>query len=191
MADLGQELATLLGGNHVNWFSFEGRSYKVIPQVERDFRAHEQMLDDYHVRAANGALVPLSTVVRFERAVEPSERLQFQQLNAVVVEGLPAPGVTMGDALEYLEQTARDLLPGHFSWDYAGEARQYTQQGSALSPPFRRAGRHLPRARRPVRELARSADHPDVGAARPRAPWLSSPTATPRSISIPRSGSSP
>ena len=136
MADLGQELATLLGGNHVNWFNFEGRSYKVIPQVEREFRASPRMLDDYYVRTGTGELVPLSTVVSFDQSVEPSERLQFQQLNAVIVEGLPAPGVTMGDAIAYLEQTARRLLPDNFSWDYAGESRQYTQQGSALVTAF-------------------------------------------------------
>jgi len=136
MDELGQELATLLGGNHVNWFNFEGRSYKVIPQVERAFRANERMLDDYYVRTGAGELVPLSSVVTFEQTVEPSERLQFQQLNAVVIEGLPAPGVTMGDAIGYLEQAATDLLPREFSWDYAGESRQYTQQGSALVTTF-------------------------------------------------------
>ncbi|MEX2479982.1 MAG: efflux RND transporter permease subunit, partial [Gammaproteobacteria bacterium] len=136
MAELGQELATLLGGNHVNWFSFEGRSYKVIPQVERSFRADRQMLDDYYVRTGSGELVPLSAVVSFRDTVEPSERLQFQQLNAVIIEGLPAAGVTMGDAIDYLEQTARAVLPSNFSWDYAGESRQYTQQGSALVTTF-------------------------------------------------------
>ncbi|MGR8920306.1 MAG: efflux RND transporter permease subunit [Gammaproteobacteria bacterium] len=136
MDELGAELATLLGGNHVNWFNLEGRSYKVIPQVERAFRANQGMLDDYYVRTGDGSLVPLSTVVTFRNTVEPSERLQFQQMNAVILEGLPAPGVTMGDALGYLEDTSRELLSNEFSWDYAGESRQYTQQGSALVVTF-------------------------------------------------------
>ncbi len=136
MDDLGQELATLLGGNHVNWFNLEGRSYKVIPQVERAYRASQNMLDEYYVRSGVGDLVPLSTVVSFRNAVEPSERLQFQQLNAVIIEGVPAPGVTMGDAIGWLQNAARDLLPKNFAWDYAGESRQYTQQGSALVTTF-------------------------------------------------------
>ena len=136
MDDLGQDLATLLGGNHVNWFNFEGRSYKVIPQVEREFRASQSMLDDYYVRAGDGSLVPLSTIVSFERSVEPSERLQFQQLNAVALEGVPAPGVSMGDAITFLEETAAEVLGKEFSWDYAGESRQYTQQGGALVTTF-------------------------------------------------------
>ncbi len=136
MDDLGQDLATLLGGNHVNWFNLEGRSYKVIPQVEREFRANQGMLDDYYVRTGDGNLVPLSTVVSLERSVEPSERLQFQQLNAVALEGVPGPGVSMGDAISYLEETAREVLPKEFKWDYAGESRQYTQQGGALVTTF-------------------------------------------------------
>jgi len=136
MNELGQDLATLLGGNHVNWFNLEGRSYKVIPQVEREFRANREMLDDYYVRTGDGKLVPLATVVEFESAIEPSERLQFQQLNAIVLEGVPAPGTTMGDAITYLEQGARRLLSETYSWDYAGEARQYAQQGNTLIVTF-------------------------------------------------------
>jgi multidrug efflux pump len=136
MDDLGLELATLLGGNHVNWFNLEGRSYKVIPQVERAFRASPAMLDDYYVRTGAGALVPMSAVVSFSNQVEPSERLQFQQMNAVILEGVPAPGVTMGDAIAYLQDSARKVLPSEFAWDYAGESRQYTQQGSALVITF-------------------------------------------------------
>ena len=136
MDELGLELATLLGGNHVNWFNLEGRSYKVIPQVERAFRADERMLDHYYVRAGDGSLVPLSTVVSFSYQVEPSERLQFQQMNAVVLEGVPALGMTMGDAITYLEDTARSNLPEGFAWDYAGQARQYSTQSSALVTTF-------------------------------------------------------
>lgn len=136
MDELGLELATLLGGNHVNWFNLEGRSYKVIPQVERSFRASEGMLDDYYVRNGDGDLIPMSSVVTFTEAVEPSERLQFQQMNAVIIEGVPAPGTTMGDAISYLQTTAQTLLPNEFSWDYAGESRQYTQQGQALIVTF-------------------------------------------------------
>ncbi len=132
MEDIGRELATMLGGNNVNWFNLEGRSYKVIPQVEDRFRANPALLETYHVRAANGDLVPLSTLIRFERAVEPSERTQFQQLNSLTLQGLAAPGVSLGDALAQLEQEAGRLLPQGYSWDYAGVSRQYVQEGSAL-----------------------------------------------------------
>jgi len=136
MEDIGRSLSTMLGGNFVNRFDLEGRSYKVIPQVARDFRADVDRLNDYYLATGSGALVPLSTLVSFDATVEPSQRTQFQQLNSNMVQGIMAPGVSLGDALGFLEQTARDTFPRGFTWDYSGESRQYVQQGSALILTF-------------------------------------------------------
>jgi multidrug efflux pump len=136
MQDVGSNLATLLGGNYVNRFSLGGRSYKVIPQVSQQYRLDSAMLDDYHIRTGSGELVPLSTIISFEHSVEPSKRSQFQQLNALTVEGVVAPGTTLGEALAFLETQAHALFPRGFAWDYAGESRQYAQQGSALIITF-------------------------------------------------------
>jgi multidrug efflux pump len=88
------------------------------------------------VRARSGKLVPLATLVSFEQIVEPSQRAQFQQLNALTLQGVMAPGVTLGEALATLEGLARELLPAGFSYDYTGESRQYAQQGHALELTF-------------------------------------------------------
>ena len=132
MDSIGRDLATLLGGNNVNWFNLEGRSYKVIPQVEDRFRANRELLDTYYLRTASGDLVPLSSLVSFKQTVEPSERTQFQQLNSLTVQGIAAPGLAVGEALEYLRTTARERMPEGFSFDFAGASRQYMQEGSAL-----------------------------------------------------------
>jgi len=136
MDAIGRNLANLLGGGYVNRFSLEGRSYKVIPQVEREFRLDERMLDDYYIRTGGGDLVPLSSVISMEKSVEPSKRTQFQQLNSVSVEGVMFPGVKLGDALNYLETQAKELFPKGYSYDYAGDSRQYAQQGSGLIITF-------------------------------------------------------
>jgi len=136
MANIGRNLATLLGNNDVNRFSLEGRSYKVIPQVAREFRLDHAMLDNYYLRSDSGELVPLSSVARFETSVEPSKRTQFQQLNAVTVEGVMAAGITLGEAVNYLEEQARQQFPRGFTWDYMGQSRQYAQQGSSLIVTF-------------------------------------------------------
>ena len=60
MADIGNSLATLLGGNYVNLFDLYGRSYQVIPQVPREFRLNEDWLTRYQIRTEEGALVPLA-----------------------------------------------------------------------------------------------------------------------------------
>jgi multidrug efflux pump len=136
MEEIGRSLALFLGGNYVNWFNFEGRSYKVIPQVAREYRASHDMLQGYYVRSGAGQLIPLASLVSFETSVEPSSRTQFQQLNSLILQGIPAPGVTMGDAIEYLNEEAANVLPREYSWDYAGMARQYSQQGNALVVTF-------------------------------------------------------
>jgi len=136
MEDIGRSLATMLGDNNVNRFSLEGRSYEVVPQVARTFRQYHELLDDYYVRSGSGDLVPLSNLVSFEQHVEPTQRVQFQQLNSVTVEGVPAPGVTLGEAIDYMEGLAAEMFPQEFGYDYVGESRQFIQQGSALVMTF-------------------------------------------------------
>ena len=136
MEEIGRNLGTLLGGNYVNRFSLDGRSYKVIPQAEREFRLSPEMLRDFYLRSASGDQVPLSALVRIERSVEPSKRAQFQQLNSVTIEGLMAPGVSEGQAMAAMEQIASEEFPLGFSNDYTGATRQFAQQGSALVVTF-------------------------------------------------------
>jgi multidrug efflux pump len=136
MKDVGINLARMLGGGEVNRFSLEGRSYKVIPQVDRRYRLDAKMLENYYIRAGNGDLVPIGNLVRFENSVEPSKRTQFQQLNAITLQGVMAPGVTLGDALDWLETNARQIFPSGSSFDYTGGSRQFKQQGSALIVTF-------------------------------------------------------
>ncbi|MFO7603067.1 MAG: efflux RND transporter permease subunit [Gammaproteobacteria bacterium] len=133
MASIGRNLGTLLGGGYVNRFSMEGRSYKVIPLVSREFRRDGEMLKDYYIRTGAGDLVPLSTIASIEHAVEPTNRTQFQQLNSLVIQGVTLPSVALGDALDSLTAMAQDFLPRGYGYDYLGDSRQYAQESSALT----------------------------------------------------------
>lgn len=133
MASIGRNLGTLLGGGYVNRFSMEGRSYKVIPLVSRDYRRDAEMLKDYYVRSASGDMVPLSTIVTMKQTVEPTDRTQFQQLNSLVIQGVTSPDVALGDALEYLTATAQQFLPKGYGYDYLGDSRQYAKESAALT----------------------------------------------------------
>lgn len=136
MRALGTDLATLLSAGYVNLFSTAGRSYRVIPQVERQFRLTPEQLHDYQVRTESGALVPLSTFITLRQSVQPRELLRFNQLNSATLSGVPAPGVSLGEAVDYLRDTAQRLLPLDYVTDWAGESRQYVQEGSALVTAF-------------------------------------------------------
>jgi multidrug efflux pump len=137
--DLGQagaDLAALVGGDYVNRFSIQGRSYKVIPQVKRAGRLTAEQLEDVYVTGPEGKLVPLSTFATLKRSTEPRELKRFQQLNAVRVQGVIPPGVTLDQALGFLEREAASLLPPEVGIDYAGESRQLRSEGGKFLGTF-------------------------------------------------------
>jgi multidrug efflux pump len=136
MQDIGQELGSMLGGGFISRFNMEGRSYEVIPQVERYARQTETALNDYFLRADSGELVPMGSVVSFEHDVEPSSRTQFNQLNSITIEGIPTASVPMGEAINFMKTKAAGILPRGFSYDFKGESRQFENSGSALIVTF-------------------------------------------------------
>jgi hydrophobe/amphiphile efflux-1 (HAE1) family protein len=136
MLDVGTTLATLLGGNYVNRFNLDGRSYQVIPQVPRDFRQTPDWLLQYRVRTTSGDMVPLGSFATLERSVQPTSLNTFQQLNSATIQGVPFPGRTMGEAVDFMKAKAAELLPEGMTYDWGGEARQYVQEGNALAITF-------------------------------------------------------
>ena len=136
LSQAGLDLSTLLGGDYVNRFSIQGRSYKVIPQVQRTDRLTPDQLSQMYVTGSEDALVPLSTFAGLRTTAEPRELKKFQQLNAVRIQGVIPPGVPLDAALTFLETEARPLLPQGFTIDYAGESRQLRTEGSRFLGTF-------------------------------------------------------
>ncbi|HKF62503.1 MAG TPA: efflux RND transporter permease subunit, partial [Dongiaceae bacterium] len=136
MADVGSTLALLVGENYVNRFNLSGRSYEVIPQVPRADRLSPDQLSHFYVKTRSGGTVPLSTVVSVKAAVEPNALTQYNQLNSATFSAVPMIGVTMGEAVKYLEQTAEEVLPRGFDHDYLSESRQYVREGNQLTVTF-------------------------------------------------------
>ncbi|MDZ7889198.1 MAG: multidrug efflux RND transporter permease subunit [Pseudomonas sp.] len=134
MEDLGGTLATLLGEGEINRFTIDGRSYKVIAQVERAYRDNPDWLRSYYVKNSQGQMLPLSTLIKVHDRARPTQLNQFQQLNSAIIQGFPT--VSMGDAIETVRQIATEEAPPGFAFDYAGASRQYVQEGSALYVTF-------------------------------------------------------
>ncbi|MEZ5554536.1 efflux RND transporter permease subunit [Haliea sp.] len=136
MQQLSADLSALLSGGYVNRFTMNDRSYKVIPQVRRAQRMTPQDLEGYYTRTRSGDLIPMSTLVRLESEVVPRSLKGFQQLNAVTLNGIPRPGIALGDALATLERISREELNREYSVDYGGQSRQFKTEGSALIMTF-------------------------------------------------------
>jgi multidrug efflux pump len=136
LSQAGTDLGTMLGGNYVNRFSIQGRSYKVIPQVKRAERLTPEQLSQIYVKGSSNQLVPLSTFATLKTTTEPRSLNKFQQLNAVRIQGVIPPNVPLDQALTFLENTAKEVLPQGFTVDYAGESRQLRVEGSKFLGTF-------------------------------------------------------
>src|SRR5580700_7362278 len=140
LTQAGQDLATMLGGDYVNRFSIQGRSYKVIPQIKRADRLTSDQLKQIYVKGSDNKLVPLSTFATLKNTTEPRELKKFQQLNAVTIQGVIPPNVPLDKALRFLEDQAKTILPQGFTVDYAGESRQLRVEGSKFLGTFLLSG---------------------------------------------------
>jgi multidrug efflux pump len=132
MADVGSDLGVMLGGNYVNRFSLDGRSYKVIPQLKRVERLNASQLQDTYVKGPNGQLVQLSTFATLNKKTTPRSLTRFQQFNAVKISGVSIQ--PLDEALKFLEAQAAQILPQGYKLDYTGESRQLRTEGSKFLP---------------------------------------------------------
>src|SRR5260221_913533 len=140
LTQAGQDLATMLGGDYINRFSIQGRSYKVIPQIKRAQRLTADQLEQIYVTGSDKKLVPLSTFASLKTTTEPRQLNKFQQLNAVTIQAVIPPNVPLDKALTFLEDQAKQILPQGFTVDYAGESRQLRVEGSKFLGTFLLSG---------------------------------------------------
>ena len=132
LSTIGADLSGMIGGDYVNRFSIQGRSYKVIPQVKRTERLVPEQLTEYYVSGPGGKLVQVSTFAHVENSVQPRSLNRFEQLNSAKIQGAPLPHVSIDQAVAFLENAAKEILPPGYVIDYAGEARQLRKEGSKL-----------------------------------------------------------
>jgi multidrug efflux pump len=133
MQAIADTLATLVGQNYVNRFDYHERSYDVIPQVRQQDRLTAANLGRYQVRSRSGEMIPLSTVMKVEMVPGANRLLQFNQMNAATLSGVLKPGVTMGQAVAFME--AQPRAPG-VTIDWLSDSRQYVQEGNRLTVSF-------------------------------------------------------
>ena len=134
LQQVGSDIGTMLGGNFVNRFNIAGRSYKVIPQVQRIDRLNPDQLANIYVTGPGGKLVQLSTVATIKNSTGARSLNRFQQLNAVKISGVAVR--PLDEALRFLETEATKILPKGYVLDYTGESRQLRTEGNKFLPAF-------------------------------------------------------
>lgn len=134
LQQVGADIGTMLGGKFVNRFDIAGRSYKVIPQVQRSDRLNPDQLRDIYVTGPDGQMVPLASVATIKNSTVPRSMNRFQQLNAVTISGVSV--IPLDEALRFLEDEAAKILPQGYIIDYTGESRQLRTEGNRFLPAF-------------------------------------------------------
>jgi len=136
ISEIGSTLGLLVGGGAISQFDRDSNSYDIITQVPRKYRENPASLGQFFVRAADGAMVPLSSVVTISTGVTAASIEQFNQLNSASITALPLPGVSTGEGLQELVAAAQELLPDGFFIDYSGQSRLEVSQGNTIVIAF-------------------------------------------------------
>ncbi|HZW18962.1 MAG TPA: efflux RND transporter permease subunit [Luteimonas sp.] len=136
VTDIGRALETMMGSRQVTTFVQEGEEYDVLVQAGRAGRAEPADLDAIQVRARNGDLVPLSNLVTLSELAEPGSFNRFNRMRAITVSAGLAPGYSMGEAIDFLENVARTDLPDYAQISWKGESREFQKAGGAVLLTF-------------------------------------------------------
>ncbi len=134
LRQVGGDISAMVGGNFVNRFDIAGRSYKVIPQIQRLDRLNPEQLENIRITGPDGKLVPLATVASLKNSTVARSLNRFQQLNAVTISGVAMR--PLDEALRFLEGEAGKILPKGYVLDYTGESRQLRSEGNRFLPVF-------------------------------------------------------
>ncbi|CAH1747671.1 Multidrug transporter AcrB [Thauera humireducens] len=129
---IGRTLETMLGGRQVTRYKQDAEQYDVIVQVAAASRADPRDIRDIFVRARNGEMVPLANVVKVSEAVAPRELNHFGQRRSVTISANLAPNFALGEALQWMDQTAARILPPGYATDYDGQSREFRTSSASL-----------------------------------------------------------
>jgi len=134
--DIGETLQTLLGSRVVTTYTERGELYDVILQAQAGDRSTPRDLSNVFVRSSRDRLIPLANLVTLTDVAGPSELRRLDRMRAITIQAALAPGYTLGEALNYLEETAKPLLQPNMRTGYRGESRDFRESSSALYVTF-------------------------------------------------------
>ena len=133
---IGRLLETALGGRQVTRYKRFGEQYDVIVQLEPRARNEPADISDLFVRGRNDAMVPLTSLIKVDETVSPRELNHFGQRRAVTFTANLAPGTSLGEAVEFIEEVAGRTLPPGYVLDFNGQTREFKSTSNTLALTF-------------------------------------------------------
>jgi hydrophobic/amphiphilic exporter-1 (mainly G- bacteria), HAE1 family len=122
-------LQVFLGSQYVNDFDFANRNYRVYVQADSSFRDSPEDIGAFYVRTAGGAMLPLEGLARVTPGTTAQVIRHYNLYRATEVNGQPEAGRSSGEALDAMEQVARDVLPGSFGSSWTGISDEQRRSG--------------------------------------------------------------
>ena len=138
---VGRTLETMLGGRNVTRFKKGGDQYDVVVQIQNAERDAPDDINNIFVRATgkNGTpdqMLPLSSLLKVRETVAPRELNHFGQRRAAVITANLANGYTQGEAIEFMEETAKVIIKPGYATDLSGSSREYRASSGSLALTF-------------------------------------------------------
>jgi multidrug efflux pump len=130
--EIGRTLQLALTGRRYGYFIYEDRQYEVIGQLERKDRSAPADLQSLFLKAENGDMVSLDNLVSMKEAVSPPAIYRYNQSYSVTISATPAAGVSLGEAIEEMDNISKRVLPSGFSTGLAGQSRDYAESSASL-----------------------------------------------------------
>jgi hydrophobe/amphiphile efflux-1 (HAE1) family protein len=129
ISDLMQTMQIYYGSSFVSDFNRFGKYYRVMAQADIPYRSDVNSLDDIYVKNNLGEMVPARTLISFKRVFGPETVTRNNLFNAVTINGLPKPGYSTGDAIEAIKETAKQVLPRGFAYEWTGVTKEEIKTG--------------------------------------------------------------
>ncbi len=129
-------LQTTIGSVYVNDFTRAGRTYRVLMQSEPSDRMALKDVGRVHVRARDGSMIPLTSLVTVRESFGPDQIERYQGFVAARVIGGSVPGVSSSDALRIVEEVAAETLPPGYELDWTAQALQEKRSATSAVPAF-------------------------------------------------------
>jgi multidrug efflux pump len=133
---IARTVETLLGGRSVTRFKRDGEQYDVVVQTESAQRSTPEDIDRLFVRGRGGAMIPLASLVTTREVVVPRDLNHFAQRRSATITANLAPEFSLGEALDFMDATARDILPEGYTTALNGESREFRSSSGSLAIVF-------------------------------------------------------
>ena len=135
--DVGRTLETVLGGRRIGRFEQGGEDRDIMLRARPQDRSDPA--DMYNIRGRSrdsGQLIPLSNLIRIEETVGSGRLAHVDKLRTIAFTATPAEGVSLSQALAFVEETARAQLPEEARLILSGQSREFRDSSQALFLTF-------------------------------------------------------